>query len=101
MLRFITLTAALVAALSTAGVASADIKQFKNGFYQQLVSGTAGFGRGRIDVVYTVDTKTRTCFAQLGTAHATLSVISCENLARRKGWSEILTWVAAGDASSE
>lgn len=65
----------------TAIAAPPKIKNWKNGRYIQ------DFGH---EYFYVVDTEIQSCFLSLRQG---LAVVDCTKLAKRKGWSEIITWV--------
>ena len=72
----------ILISLILANVAQANIKEKQDGLYQESV--------GDRGVTYKVDTLTQLCFASWFQGY---SVIPCENLAKRPGWADILTWV--------
>ncbi len=75
------------ASLVIATSADARIKEGKNGVFTERVY-TSAF---QADITYEVDSEARLCFATLSGSGSLL--IPCENLARRSGWREIITWI--------
>lgn len=80
-------TALLLITLGIATTADARVKEGKNGIYTEKVSTSMG----QADMFYQLDSTARLCFA--GLIGWNMAAIPCENLARRPGWAEIITWV--------
>jgi len=78
----------LAVTLVLPSTASAKIKGGKNGMYLEVIS--IGFGKG--DTIFRVDTVARICLVGVMTNTQVPVPIPCENLARRPGWAEIITW---------
>ena len=90
MSRYVALaTTACSALIFLSGSASAGVDGGKNGLYFEHVKG--GFSGATF--VYRADTVTRLCFAGIMSPSEVPVRIPCERLARRPGWSEVLTWV--------
>ena len=68
--------------------ARAEVEGGKNGIYYEAIKGSGG-----ASLVYRVDTVARLCFAGFATNTQVPVVVPCENLFRRPGWQEIITWV--------
>ncbi len=71
-----------------------------NGLYSMKVPSS----KWTSSLYYAVDTQTQLCFASttLNTTEArerTLILVPCENLARRPGWEDIITWIDPAPAT--
>lgn len=96
MSRFVAIAAAVSSALMLlSSSASAGIDGGKNGIYFEVVKA------GGANVIYRADTVARLCFAGFMTNTQVPVRIPCENLARRPGWSEVLTWVIPESGSGQ
>jgi len=88
-MRITWLSSTMLSLTLVATPASAEVSSHKNGLYSEHVS--SGMGRDYA-VTYVVDTVAELCFAR--TTDNSLAVIPCENLAKRPGWTAILTWLS-------
>ncbi len=98
MIKVLALCATLVAAvLLQPTVVHAKVEGGKNGMYVEVISN--GFGKG--STIYRVDTVARICLVGVMTKTQVAVPIPRENLARRPGWAEIITWVEPLPDTSE